>query len=487
MSLRHATAKGAIWSGAASWSEAGITLLVIFALARLLQPEDFGIVAFAGIFALLVNSLIVSTFNQSIVQRENLETTHLDSSFWLAVAMASTAAIALVLASSPLGRIFGLPSLADVLPWMAMIAVIQALYVVQESTLMRELRFKPIAIRGLIASAAGGGAGIWMATQGYGVWSLVGQQLVRSLIGAIVIWSVSPWRPSFRFSAKHAVEIFHFGKYIMGNSLIRFVNTRSDSFVIGTFLGPGALGIYNVGHRVLNMMLTGGTGTVIRVIFSTFSKLQHDPDKLRTALRETLRYGGLAIVPLFAGVAVVSHEAVLVLLGEQWLGAVDVIRFLAVAAIFQFTSSLNVSVVVACGKASWQLYLSICFTALTVAAILVASPFGIVAVSAAVAVVAFIRLPTTFFIVRRVVPMRLGDYVGALTPAVVGCIVMTAGVLTARTVWGEELAPGFALGLYVLIGAASYTATVFAIAPRAAREAVHLARRALFQRVGAPA
>jgi len=200
MSLRQRAVRAVTWSAVSAGGAQLAGVLIFVALARLLPPEAFGLVAWAGVFMGFLQIFVTAGLSQSLVQREHLEDGHLDAALYASLALTAAIGAIVVLGAGPLATFLDEPALAPVLGWLALVLPLNALAAVPQAILRRELRFKPLAMRVLTANTIGGIAGIAMALLGFGIWALVGQQVVTAATAAVVLWTSITWRPGLRGS-----------------------------------------------------------------------------------------------------------------------------------------------------------------------------------------------------------------------------------------------------------------------------------------------
>jgi len=208
MTLKKRAAKGVAWTLAERLFGWGIMFLVLIVLARLLTPADFGVVALAGMFVYLPQFLLYEGFASAVIQKNDLRDDYLDTAFWIILGVSTTIATGL-LALAPLMAIaFNEPKLASVIMWLSPVVAINGMMICHDSLFRRALDFKPLAIRTILSSLAGGLTGIAMAYAGMGIYSLVGQQLVTATVMALVLWQSSRWRPRFNCHAGMLASCF---------------------------------------------------------------------------------------------------------------------------------------------------------------------------------------------------------------------------------------------------------------------------------------
>ena len=283
MNLRQKAVKGVVWSAIQSWGRQAIAFIVFALLARLLAPEVFGLVALAGVFLAFTQVFLDQGFADAIIQRQQLDPEHLDTAFWTNLCIGLLLTLLGIAVAGLVADLFNQPQLTPIIRWLSLSFLLRALSAVQDAIFRRNLAFKALAVRSLMAVFAGGLVGVTMAFMGFGVWSLVGQQLVDSLVQVIVLWLASDWRPRINFSAKHFKDLFSFGINVVGINILNFLNTRSDDFLIGYFLGSVALGYYSIAYRLLLIVAQLLIGVINGLAMPVFSRLQGEPEQLRKA------------------------------------------------------------------------------------------------------------------------------------------------------------------------------------------------------------
>ncbi len=307
------------WSYALTAGRVGASTVVTFVLAKLLGPTEFGVVAMALLFLTIAQTVLQQGLVSAIVQREKLTGDHLDAAF--AVLIISGLGIGLLTAAaSPLWALVNRePRLTAVCLALAPLVLIQALTVVPEAVLRRELRFKSIAIRTLIAVFASGVAGVALAVAGAGVWALVAQQLVSAVAGLVVLWAVCPWRPRLTRDLKPIRDLWRFSVHSANAGLGLMLSTKADQLFTGLFFGPVAVGIYRLAGRLPDMLVDVTVRSLQQVALPALARLQDDRRAFAARLTELQHIGAVAGLPLL-GVLVAVAQPLIGLLGPQWSG-----------------------------------------------------------------------------------------------------------------------------------------------------------------------
>jgi O-antigen/teichoic acid export membrane protein len=326
MRLRQLAVDAVVWTGIRNWGSQASSFLVFLVLARLLPPEAFGLVAFAATLLAFAQIVINQGFALAIVQRERLDPEHIDTAFWTGIGLSLVLVAFVVGLAEPIAALAGEPELAPLLPWLSLGILLGSLSAVHVALLQRELRFRLLTLRTLVASTIGGLTGVAMALSGFGVWSLVGQQLTTMGVSVLVLWTSSDWRPGIRVSRTHFGDLFQFGISIVGSNIARFFARRSDRLLIGYLLGPAELGIYVIAFRTVDALIDLVNASLRQVAVPVFSRMQGDPTRLLRALYSATRTTSLVSFPAFAGLAALAPELVPALFGSQWEASIP-IRF----------------------------------------------------------------------------------------------------------------------------------------------------------------
>jgi O-antigen/teichoic acid export membrane protein len=479
--LRTRAAKGVFWVATGAWGRQLMVFIVFAILARVLEPEDFGLVALAAVFVGFTHVIAEEGLVDALVQRKDLDTAHLDTAFWVSIAFALLLTALLLGLATPIAAVLGEESLAPVLMVLALSIPIGSSSLVQRALLTRDMKFKSLTLRSLAAIAVGSVFGVGAALLGYGVWSLVAQNLAGQLTGAIVLWRVTDWRPGFNLSYTHFRDIFSFGRHVVGFRLIIYFNRRADEFLIGAFLGTTQLGFYTIGVRMLRMLIQVTSSLIDRVSFPLYSRLQDNPERLRRAYYKSATFAGLIAYPTFFSILVLAPQIVSVFFGPKWGDSVAVMQVLTIFGVNQVLTYLNGTTVKALGKPSWLVGIVATTAFLKVAAFFVAVSFGLVAVAVATTLVGYLVAPLYFGAVKRLLPVTVREYASNLRTPLLTAAAVAGGMLGASYLL-RDLPDPVILVVVGTAGAVAYVLAIRVFAPGLAREVQDLVRRALPRR-----
>lgn len=346
---RRSLLRAAGWCFAMDGGQQIINLIVAFVLAGLLGPRAYGVVAMAWVFVLFLEVLQRQGIASAVVQRKVLEREHADTAFWLVLA-ATTATLGACLLLAPWwARVNGLPELTDVIRVLSVVLVLHGLASVQEALLRRRLRFRVLAARAVAASLVGGLTGVAAALAGAGVWAVVAQQLTTAAVSLVVLWSASGWLPGLRVSGHAAKDLIHFSAGSFLASIAVFVQNRADVLLIGIFFGPYVVGVYQLGSRLVETLVSALSRPVQSLALPELSPHQADPDDFGQRLCRLMRMTAVTALPalgLLAGFGSVLPS----LLSDEWAALGSVVPILCVAGAIRVVIALDGPLLQALGR-----------------------------------------------------------------------------------------------------------------------------------------
>jgi PST family polysaccharide transporter len=320
------------WSFIMNWGKRGFATLFTILLAAILGPEAYGVVTMALVYILLMELFVEQGIVTAIVQRKTLDDAHLDSAFWVNLAWSILFAGISVALSGFWARANGTPELEPVIDVLSITIIIWALTIVQRAQLEREMQFKKLAVRSNVATFAGGLVGVCAALAGAGVWALVAQQITFTAVSTVLFVALGRWYPRFRFSLKHARELFAFSVDVFFANIAGFLSRRGDILFMGLFFSPVVVGIYRLGDRLVDTVLELTVRPVSVISLPHFSRLQDDRGALRRSVAAYMRLTLLLAVPAMMAMAACS-QYILAVLGPEWSPGVTALKLLAVVGI----------------------------------------------------------------------------------------------------------------------------------------------------------
>lgn len=455
------TVKGFFWTATDKLSLQVINVVAFLVLARLLEPKSFGIFAISAAFVAFFQLFIDQGMAQAIIQFEEINNSYLDTAFWVSVVTGVVCAALGVLLSTPVALLFREPSLQLIIVWLSFVFVFSSLSSVQISILQRNLEFKKLALRSMVAKIFGGGVGVVLALMGAGVWSLVAQTLAYSIMEGAMLWSVSAWRPSFTFSFPYMSRLIKFGMNTMGVRLLDFLDYRFDDFVIGYLLGSVMLGYYTIAFRLLRLFLDIFGGIPVSVIFPILSRLQNNLLEFKNTYITAVKYINLLIWPVFLGAAALSEEIIVVFFGAQWISSIPVFRLLALGGVLMCSFQTNGSIAWAMGASGYMLRVRLIIAVTRMIVYVIAAQFGIIYVAFSYLLVnLFIFLPIYLKIPVKFIGMTIMENLNLYWQQAFSSVIMCVIVIVFKyffaldfysIYWRLILITGFGVLVYAMV------------------------------------
>ena len=320
------------WAFAMTWGENAFQSIFVFVMAAILSPHDFGILAIALSYIAFMEIFMDFGFTAALIQRSNLEPAHLDSVFWFNVASSCILMALTNLIGYQAESLSNLPDVAMVISALSITIPMGALALVQGAILKRAMNFKALSLRSNGSVLGGGVVGIIMAVSGFGVWALVAQQITKSSLALIFLWSASKWRPHMYFSSPHIRELLGFATGNLMAKLSGFISTQLDVLIMSIFLSPTSIGIYRLAQRIMDTVLNVTTNSLQVVSFPHFSQAQSNPQELKRLVLYYLWLSSILTIPTMAGVGV-SSSLIVEAIGSQWVASADVLKLFSILGI----------------------------------------------------------------------------------------------------------------------------------------------------------
>ena len=287
-SLKDKTVKGVAWSGIDNVAQFGVTFLVSIVLARLLSPDDYGLIGIITIFTAVCTALINGGFTTALIRKKDATDDDYNTSFIVNLGLSLFLYVIIYLSSPLIASFFNREELVSLTRVASLGMIIGALALVQQTRLTKCIDFKTQTKVTIIASVTSGGIGITMALLGFGVWSLVAQQLSSYTLRTILLWFYNRWVPQIRFSSKSFHDLFGFGWKMMVSEVLNALWKELYQVVVGKFYNPAALGQYTRAKQFSKLFSSNLNIVVQRVTYPVLSNLQDDKDRLVASYRRII-------------------------------------------------------------------------------------------------------------------------------------------------------------------------------------------------------
>jgi len=358
-SLRNTTIKGVGWSFTDSILNQGITFLIGVVLARLLSPEEYGIIGILMIFIVISESIVNSGLSSALIRKQDVTERDFSTVFVTNLVLSLVMYGTLFFSAPFISAFFEKPQLTILLRVLGIVVIFNALSLVPNTKLVKNVDFKTITLCSLAASIVSGAVGIIMALTGYGVWALVGQHMSKQLTLTISLLIANRWMPQFRFCIESFKELWGFGWKLLVSGLLDTVWKEIYKVVIGKCYSPATLGQYSQAYLYSDIFSGNLTRIIQRVSYPVLSKIQDERERLKEAYRQVIKVTMLVTFVLMFGLAGCAKQFIFVLIGEQWLPCVGYLQILCFAMALYPLHALNLNMLQVQGRSDLFLKLEI--------------------------------------------------------------------------------------------------------------------------------
>jgi teichuronic acid exporter len=464
-----------LWSGVDVLLRNGAQFCISIVMARLLTPSEFGTFGLLLLFTGIATVFSDGGLSAALIQRLDADQTDKSTVFWFNVFAGTAIALGLCALAPMVATYFDRPVLVPLLMVMAINVLLSALGTIHSSLLMKRLDFKTQTRAGFVAVLAAGAISIWMAWHGYGVWALAAQAIISTGVGTALLWALSGWRPSRRFSRSSARKLFSFGGYHFASSLVDVAYSRLYTLLIGKIYGVRELGFYT--NADSTQQIPGGVlvKTLSRVAFPMFSSVSDSPTKLRRGMELGIRGTMLFNVPMMLGMAVVAKPLVTVLFGEQWIPAVPILQVLCLSGILLPLHVLNLNCLMAQGHS--RLMFKMELAKKTVGVILLAGGayFDVIGIAWAMVAFSVIGLAMNTHYTKRFIDYGLFKQIREFLSILVSGVLMVIIVFAISEAW--QAPPATKLAGLVATGVVVYPVLMTIVGMNTLRDISNLFQR----------
>lgn len=387
---RYVIISNLIWKLMERGGTQGVQFVIQLVLARLLLPEDYGLIALIVIFITIANIFVQRGFSTALIQRKDVVNLDLSSVFYMSLFVAGICYAGLYFLAPLIAIFYGDPKLILLLRVLSISLFFGAVNSIQYAIVARNMQFKQLFLSSLIGCIVSGGLSIIMALNGFGVWALVIQQLCNQLIIAIVLFYVVKWRPLLRFSFFRVQSFFSFGWKLLCSSLLDAIYNNAYGLIIGKTYGTEMLAYFSRGDQFPSLLVNNLSGAISSVMMPALSAQQDDKARMKSMVRRSISISSFIVVPMMCMLAVCAESLVRILLTEKWLGCVPFLQIMCLSYVFWPIHTANLQAINALGRSDIFLKLEIAKKFIGVIVLVISLPLGIYTMVQFLAVTSFI-------------------------------------------------------------------------------------------------
>lgn len=357
--LKDKTVKGLSWSAIDNVVRIGITFVVGIVLARLLSPDEYGLIGILAIFISIFNAIVEGGFTSAIIRLKDAKEEDYSTAFYTNMLLSIFMAIAMYFCARPIAVFFEREELVALTQVMSCVVIINALSIVQKARTTKNIDFKTQTKVTFVASVISGAIGIAMAYMGYGVWALVGQQISSAFVTTLFFWIYNRWVPKLVFSTQSFNNMWSFGWKLLVSSLIDTAWKEVYQVVVGKCYSPATLGLYTRAKQFSQMFSSNLTQIIQRVSYPVLSSIQDDKPRLKAAYKRVIKTTMLPTYVLMLGMAAVAKPMILCLLGEKWIECVPFLQLICFTGMMYPLHAINLNMLQVQGRSDLFLKLEI--------------------------------------------------------------------------------------------------------------------------------
>lgn len=366
-----------IWRFAERCGAQLVTFIVSIVLARILTPEDYGVVALATVFTSILQVFVDSGLGTALIQKKKADDLDFSSVFYFNFVVCIVLYIIMFFTAPFISVFYNDSSLTSIVRVASLTIVISGVKGIQQAYVSRNMLFKRFffaTLGGTIFSAV---IGIGLAYAGFGVWAIVAQQLSNTAIDTLILWITVKWRPKKMFSIKRLKELLNFGWKLLISSLFNTVYNNLRNLIIGKYYSSADLAYYNQGDKFPNLIVTNINSSIDSVLLPTLSSAQDEKKRVKSMTRRAIKTSTYIMAPLMMGLAFCATPIVRLILTEKWMPCVPYLQIFCITYMFWPIHTANLNAINAMGRSDYFLKLEIVKKAIGMLLLLSTMHFGV--------------------------------------------------------------------------------------------------------------
>jgi O-antigen/teichoic acid export membrane protein len=487
MSLTARTSKAVGWTTLAKIIQQAFQFGLSVVLMRLLGPKAFGLIGMVLVFSGFAGIFQELGFSSALVQHQKLREEHRSTIFWLTLGMGGLLTLLLILAAPWIAVFYKEPLLKPMSVWLAFSFLLATPGMVPRALLQKDMRFDVLAKTDVAATLVSGVVAAVMAIKGFGVWSLVAQQLIAAGIASASLFLFVDWRPKFLWSRSGFRELLGYGAGLTGFNIVNYWARSADKLLIGKFMDATALGLYSRAYSLMLLPLTQVVSVLAPVMFPALSSIQDDKPRVRNAYLRVTRLLTFITFPMMLGLAVVAKPFVLALFGEQWVSIIPLIQILSFVGMTQTLCNPTGWIYLSQGRTDWFFWWGLLGSGFMIISIAIGVLFGRVeSVAWAYLIGSLIETVPSIMIPGWLINMRVRDVWFSVQKNLFGAGIMAIIILGVSQILSERLKPLYQLVILVTLGIGIYALIMWLIAGAVYKDIFNITKNARLKAVVQP-
>ncbi|MDE7414476.1 MAG: lipopolysaccharide biosynthesis protein [Muribaculaceae bacterium] len=407
---------GAVWASLDRFGFMVIQFTMNLILARLLTPEDFGIIGMLTIFIAISQTLIDGGFNAALIQKKEATQTDYSTILYWNIGFSFVLYLILFVCATQIGKFFKMEILCGVLRVIAVTIVLNAIISVQRARLQKKLAFKTLAVVNLSSYIIGVVSAIVLAKCGYGVWSLVSLQLIYGTCCILLLLIITKWIPSLTFSYSAVKGLFGFGGYLLAANILQTICINIQGIIIGKRFSATQMGYYSQAYRLDQVISASIPQVIVQVMYPIYSSLQDDLVQLNKICLQNMRVLAFIMFPILSTLIIIAEPLIRFLYGDKWMPSVPYFRVLLVGGFFVCLQNLNYYAVASVGKSKALFYWSFYKWGFLLCALLIGMNFGMYGILWGMVLSSINIYITNAFLAQKHTKLKIYDQLNTIIP-----------------------------------------------------------------------
>lgn len=428
MSLAQKGFSGFIYTFSSSLANKGLAFVGGIVLARMLTPEDFGLVAMLYIFFELSQSLVVAGFGQAIIREPDLTEADKSTVFYFNLLTSIVFYVLLWFGAESIAGFYGKPQLVILVKLMGLELLFNSVTVIQKAMLTRDMKFKILSIAQVISGLFTVVIPLVLAYYDWGVYALAVRFVIGSLITSIILFVANPWIPQGFVSKQSFQKLFAFSYAITLLGLVNTVSRNINQVVIGKYFSTASLGFFNQATSFRTTAVNTLNNTVMQVSYPMLSKLQKDKARLKQGYQRILRLNSFTIFPVVTILILVASPLIMGLLGAKWAGTIVFLKIVAIAGYFRHFQNINNNILKVYGKGKDYLMQGVIRNGMTIIGVVIAANISVVAMAWAFVITEFLQVFVNIYYSNKYLSFKLREQTVLLLPIIGVTLLMALAV-----------------------------------------------------------
>lgn len=451
--LKKNTVAGFFWRFAERCGAQLVSFIVSIVLARLLSPDDYGVIALVTVFITLSQVFIDSGMGNALIQKKDSDDLDFSSVFFFNSCICSILYILLFIGAPFIAAVYSDEQLTAIIRVLGVVIIVSALKNVQQAYVSKHMMFKKFFFATLGGTLIAAIIGIIMAYQGFGVWALVAQQIVNVTIDTIVLWCTVNWKPQMQFSFERIKSLYSYGWKLLVSSIINTLYDNIRQLIIGKLYSSADLAYYNRGKQFPNLAVNNINASIDSVLLPALAMEQDNKQNVKNMTRRAIKTSSYFMWPIMVGMAVTAEPIVRILLTEKWLSAVPYLRIFCVVNAFQPIQTSNLNAIKAVGRSDLFLKLEIIKKTIGLCILFVVLKKGVMAIALSLLVYTLVAQIINSFPNKKLLGYSYAEQMKDILPYITISLIMG---LVVYPVSFLKLAPILILLIQVALGVILY-------------------------------